>query len=128
MSLPVVQGALCCCSMGLAPTSLNFLPASCVFCAGPPVGTVMDAVPFLNVLPFGLCMSLANPITAAATTAALGVLTPTPCTLALIPPWIPGNPRALVGACPALTNDSRLFCSFGGVISIAFSGQVTVLA
>ena len=40
----------------------------------------MDNKPFVNVLPFGLCTSLANPITAAQTAAALGVLTPGPCT------------------------------------------------
>lgn len=86
----------------------------------------MDAVPFLNVTPFGLCMSLANPATAAATAAALGVLTPMPCVLALIPPWITGNPGVLVGTFPVLTHDAQLMCAFGGVIKILFPGQVTV--
>ncbi|MDR0406626.1 MAG: DUF4280 domain-containing protein [Holosporales bacterium] len=126
MGLPVVQGALCKCSMGMAPTPLNFFPTSCVFCGGPPVGTIMDAVPFLNVTPFGLCTSLANPVTATATAAAFGVLTPTPCVLALIPPWIAGNPTVLVGTFPILTNDSQLMCAFGGIIKILFQGQVTV--
>ena len=40
----------------------------------------MDNKPFANILPFGLCTSLANPITAAQTAAALGVLTPGACT------------------------------------------------
>jgi hypothetical protein len=86
----------------------------------------MDAVPFLNVVPFGVCMSLANPATAAATAAAFGVLTPMPCTLALVPPWIPGNPTVLAGAFPVLTNDSQLICAFGGIIKILFPGQVIV--
>jgi hypothetical protein len=86
----------------------------------------MDAAPFLNVLPFGLCTSLANPATAAATAAALGVLTPMPCTLALIPPWFVGNPTVLIKTFPALTNDSQLICAFGGVIKPLFPGQVVV--
>jgi hypothetical protein len=86
----------------------------------------MDSVPFLNISPFGMCTSLANPATAAATAAAFGVLTPMPCTLALIPPWIGGNPTILVGTFPALTTDSQLMCAFGGVIKILFPGQLTI--
>jgi hypothetical protein len=112
--------------MGMIPVPLNFLPTSCVFLGGLPVGTIMDGAPFLNVTPFGLCTSLANPATAAATAAAFGILTPMPCTLALVPPWIAGNPVTMAGTFPMLTNDSQLMCAFGGVINILFPGQINI--
>ena len=76
MSLPVVTGAVLMCPFGLSPGTLNVVPTSAALMENRPPATIMDNVPFVNVMPFGLCTSLANPITAAQTTAALGVLTP----------------------------------------------------
>jgi Domain of unknown function (DUF4280) len=42
------------------------------------VANIMDDVPMANIMPFGMCVSLASQTTAAATSAAMGVLTPTP--------------------------------------------------
>ena len=61
-----------------------------------PPATIMDNQPFVNIMPFGLCTSLANPITAAQTTAALGVLTPGTCTPVIPAPWVPGSPTVLI--------------------------------
>jgi hypothetical protein len=63
------------------------LPKNKVLCEGPPAANIMDHVPMLNILPFGVCSSPANPTVVAATAAALGVLTPMPCIPA---PWAPG--------------------------------------
>lgn len=82
-----------------------------------PAANIMDSKPFVNVMPFGLCTSLANPITAAQTAAALGVLTPGACT-PVTTPWVPGSPTALIANMPALTNTSKCMCSYGGVIQI----------
>ena len=60
----------------------------------------MDNKPFVNILPFGMCMSLANPMVAAATAAALGALTPMPCIPVTPAPWVPGSPTVLVGGMP----------------------------
>jgi hypothetical protein len=65
-----------------------------------------------------MCSSPANPQVAAATAAALGVLTPMPCMPVLSAPWAPGSPTVLIGGYPALNQTSKLICNWGGVIQI----------
>ena len=86
------------------------------------MATIMDNKPFVNIPPFGLCMSLANPITAAQTAAALGVLTPGTCTPVMPAPWIPGAPTMLVASQPLLTQTSTCMCAYGGVVTITLPG------
>jgi hypothetical protein len=93
-----------------------------------PIANIMDNKPMVNILPFGMCNSPANPMVAAATAAALGVLTPMPCIPVTAAPWVPGSPTVLVGNMPALNNSSKCMCNWGGVISVAFPGQVTIQA
>ncbi|HTN88148.1 MAG TPA: DUF4280 domain-containing protein [Sorangium sp.] len=118
-------GATLTCSMGMAPSALLVLPINRVLGATP-IANVMDNKPFLNVLPFAMCRSLANPTVAAATAAALGVLTPMPCVPVTPAPWLAGTPKVLVGNMPALDMDSKLLCMWGGSISIVNPGQVVV--
>ena len=66
------------CTMGAAPSVLTVLPVNRVMTSNQPAANIMDHKPMLNVMPFGVCMSPANPVVAAATAAALGVLTPMP--------------------------------------------------
>ena len=57
--------------------------------------------------------------------AALGVLTPQPCTPTPAGTWIcPGKVR--VGGKPVLTNEGKIMCAFAGSISITNPGQQTV--
>jgi hypothetical protein len=125
MALLACAGATLQCSFGAAPSTLNVLPINRVF-AGPPVANIMDGKPLLNVLPFGTCMSLANPMVAAATAAALGVLTPMPCLPMTVAPWVPGVPTTLIGNMPALDMNSKLMCNWGGVIQILAPGEFQV--
>lgn len=128
MSCPAVcTGAIIQCSFGIAPSTLNVLPVNRTLVNNLPMANIMDNQPFVNILPFGMCSSLANPTVAAATAAALGVLTPMPCIPATIAPWAPGSPTTLVGGYPALSGQSRLMCAWGGVIQISFPGQVTTV-
>lgn len=120
--LPVVTGATTMCSFGLAPSTLIVTPEKRTLVENRPAATIMDNKPFVNVLPFGLCTSLANPITAAQTAAALGVLTPGTCTPMLPAPWIPGAPTALAGNMPMLNQTSTCICAYGGVITITNPG------
>src|SRR5579884_347313 len=127
MGIQVCMGAMMQCSFGAAPSSLVVLPTSQVMAGGPPAATIMDNAPMVNVLPFGVCTSMANPMVAAATAAALGVLTPMPCIPVTAAPWVPGSPTVLIGNMPALTDQSKLMCNWGGVIQIVSPGEFTVM-
>lgn len=127
MGCQVCMGATLKCTFGAAPSSLVVLPMNRVF-TPMPAANIMDNKPFMNILPFGTCMSMANPMVAAATAAALGVLTPMPCIPMTMAPWAPGNPKVLLGNMPTLNNSSKLMCNWGGVISILSPGQVKVQA
>src|SRR5215467_1360393 len=120
----VTTGAMMMCTFGMAPSTLNVLPVNRTN-AGAPAATIMDMAPMVNIMPFGMCMSIANPTVASATAAALGVLTPMPCIPATTAPWAPGSPTVMVGGMPALNNTSTLMCMWAGVISITYPGQTT---
>jgi hypothetical protein len=113
------MGATLQCSFGMASSALVVLPVNRVLCEGPPAANIMDHVPLVNILPFGMCTSPANPQVAAATAAALGVPTPMPCVPATVAPWAPGAVNVLLGNAPALDNVSTCTCMWGGVVTIA---------
>lgn len=125
MGIQVCAGAMMQCTFGVAPSTLVVLPTNRVLAGGPPAANIMDHVPILNVPPFGMCQSPSNPMVAAATAAALGVLTPMPCIPVTAAPWIVGAPTVLIGGMPALNDSSKLMCNWGGVISITSPGQTT---
>lgn len=126
MGMCVCGGAMLSCSFGAAPSSLTVLPQNRVV-TSQPIANIMDNKPIVNILPFGMCSSLANPTVASATAAALGVLTPMPCIPSTTAPWTPGCTTVLVANLPALNNSSKLMCMWGGVIQIAYPGQVAVM-
>jgi hypothetical protein len=123
----VVASAGLLCSFGMAPSTLNVLPAKRVLVEGRPAATIMDMAPMVNIPPFGMCASLSNPTVAAATTAALGVLTPMPCVPVVVGPWSPPAAQTSVGGVPALTSTATCHCAWGGVISVVFPGSVRTL-
>jgi len=124
MPLPVVAGAQTMCSFGLVPSTLMVTPEKRTLVENRPVANILDNKPFVNILPFGLCTSLANPITAAQTAAALGVLTPGACTPVTPAPWTPGSPTALVGNMPTLNQACTCMCAYGGVITLVNPGAI----
>lgn len=125
MGMHVCNGALMMCSFGLAPSTLIVLPKNQMVTSYMPAANIMDNVPAVNIMPFGMCTSLANPTVAAATTAALGVLTPMPCVPVTPAPWVPGSPTVILSNMPALNDTSKLMCTWLGVISITMPGQFT---
>jgi len=127
MALQVVMGAQLQCSFGAAPSAMVVLPSNRTMAGGVPAATIMDHVPLMNIMPFGMCQSPANPTVAAATAAALGVLTPMPCIPATAAPWVPGAPTVTIGGMPALDNSCKLMCNWAGVVQVVSPGETTVM-
>jgi len=124
MPMHVCSGATLMCSFGAAPSALMVLPVNQTMTGNRPAANIMDHAPMVNIMPFGLCLSIANPAVAAATAAALGVLTPMPCVPVTPAPWVPGAPTVLLGNMPALNNTSTLLCAWTGVIQVTLPGQM----
>jgi hypothetical protein len=123
MPKQVVNGAMLKCSFGMASSSLVVLPTKMANAGGLPPANIMDYIPMVNILPFGMCSSIINPVVASATSAALGVLTPMPCVPNTTSPWTPGSPMVKIASMPALNDASKCVCMWGGVISITSPGQ-----
>ncbi|CAI8959740.1 conserved hypothetical protein [Brevibacillus sp. IT-7CA2] len=94
-----------------------------VFVKGKPQMNIMDFVPNVNIMPFGKCNNLKNPVVASATAANNGVLTLMPCTPVMTMPWIDGKPDKMVGGHLALLNKSTNMCFHCGLIKIEDDGQ-----
>ncbi len=125
MGVVVVNGAQLVCPFGTNPSALTVVPqTACLGCSNP-VATIMDT----TIPPFGMCTSITNPQVAAATAAALGVLTPQPCVFTPMGTWSARNPNILIGGKPVLTNEASIICGLGmGKVSIVSPGQTTVIA
>lgn len=121
-----VTGAMTTCTFGMAPSTLNVIAPRAIV-EGRPVATIMDIAPMVNIAPFGMCMSLSNPTVAAATAAALGVLTPMPCVPVVPAPWTPLAPQLMLAKQPALVAGASCNCAFGGVIMLGFPGTTKTL-
>ncbi len=125
MPFLVCMGATLQCSFGVAPSVLSVLPKNRLM-VPTPAANIMDHLPMVNIMPFGMCSSLANPAVASATSAAMGVLTPVPCIPVTTTPWTPGSPVFLVGGMPALNDTSKLMCAWAGVIQVIYAGQTKI--
>ena len=124
----VSNGAMLTCSFGTAPSTLNVPPSSMVSVGGQPAATIMNNVPMTNIMPFLMCTTPTNPQVAAATSAAMGVLTPQPCIPVTSSPWMPGSAKVRVKGVPALDSTCTCLCAWGGQISITNPGQVVAQA
>ena len=124
MAQLVVATASMSCTFGAAPATL-LVTVPTVTANKMPAANINDAIPVTNIPTFGMCSSLANPATASATSAASGVLTPTPC-VPVTTAWVPGSPTVTIRKAPALNNTSKCNCSYLGLISITVAGTTTV--
>ena len=128
MGIKVVAGAVLMCPFGTATSVLNVTSQSKILVEGKPVATIKDTKAFVNIPPFGMCTSMANPQVASATAAALGVLTPQPCTPTAAGTWVVTQNKVMSGGAPCLCNDSVLSCSLGqGAITITNPGSGKVI-
>ncbi len=115
------------CAMGMAPSVLSVLPLNKTMISKMFAANIMDHMPMVNIMPFGMCMSPSNPMVAAATAAALGVLTPMPCIPMTMSPWAPGAATVLLGNMPMLDATSMCNCTWGGVVTIVSPGQMQTM-
>lgn len=123
MAIAVASGAQLQCTFGLAPGTLNVLPTGRVNADGMPMANIMDHKPNVNIAPFGMCNSMANPQVASATSAAQGVLTPMPCIPNTTSPWTPGSMKVKIKNQSALTASDKCMCTWGGSISVVNPGS-----
>lgn len=123
-----VTGGMITCSFGMAPSTLVALPASRVLIEGRPAADITSIVTGVNIPPFGMCTTPSNPTVAAATSAALGVLTPMPCIPVVVAPWTPQAPQTLIAGKPALVAGATCNCAYGGVIALTVPGAVRTTA
>lgn len=127
MPLQVCNGAMMQCSFGAAPSALVVLPKNRVNTNQVPDANIMDHIPLVNIMPFGMCSAPTNPAVIAATSAASGVFTPAPCIPATPAPWVTGAPTVLLGNFPTLDDISTLMCTWAGVIKFTSAGEFTVM-
>lgn len=120
----VTSGAVLQCSQGLSPSTLTILDPTRPKAGNMPMGNVMDFVPMTNIAPFGMCRSMANPQVSAATSAAMGVLTPMPCVPVITAPWAPGG-LSKVANFPALLDNCKCMCAWAGQISVSNPGNTS---
>jgi hypothetical protein len=112
----IEHGELAYCQFGTSPAPIH---AS----GHVPIATASDFVPFENIHPFGVCMCPGNPQVAAATSAAMGVLTPMPCVPAVSEQWQVGDSQVWVAGVRALDYHSSVRCRWGGLIQIGNPGR-----
>lgn len=126
MGQVVVTGGTAQCTCGTLPGMIAAGAQKTMLAEGKPVATIVD-FNMQCITPFGLCTTLQNPVVQAATAAALGVLTPQPCTLVPVGTWKPTKVTMQAGGSPVLTNECQGACAYGGCITITNPGQSTVI-
>ncbi len=121
----LATGAVLQCTMGAAPSvfTAQGLPGVPQTLGTLPAATIAEFVPMMNIMPFGVCQSPSNPMVAAATAAAMGVLTPMPCIPNVVAPWAPPSECATVSQMPLATAQSTCNCAWGGAISVQMPTQ-----
>jgi len=120
----VCKGAKLKCSFGSSQSDLNVMHfTDPVKLHGEFMANIQDYKPMINIMPFGQCKSLANPVVAAATAANYGVLKEMPCMPNIVAPWMSGKMNYLVKGQPALMDNGKCMCTWAGLIQIADDGQ-----
>lgn len=91
------SGATLKCTQGDSQSEYVVLPTKKVFINNKPLAIVSDMKPMVNIKPFGMCKSMANPAVAAATAANKGQLKKMPCIPNTVKPWSEGVRYFMVG-------------------------------
>lgn len=103
----IVRGATMTCDKGAAPRKINLTQSHGSYANGKPMMNEIDNVPNVNISFFGAC----------------AVKNGQPCTYASFGKWQNVKEDTLVDGKPALTTDSFLVCTCGGLIKFSTNGQ-----
>ena len=113
----VVNNAVTVCSKGTMPSVLLVGDEHDWVIENENTANVGDHVPITNIVPFGLCKSMANPAVAAAQG------TPQPCIPITPMEWSPGEKSVILDKHKALHDQSICPCVWKGIIAITDAGQ-----
>lgn len=113
------------CTMGVAPVPITIVGT--ITGMNLPLANIKDSTPFVNILPFGMCMNPLNPAVAAIIASSLGTVQVGPC-VPLPTPWTPIAPTIQINNLPILTNTATKLCYPGGIITIAVITTPTIIA
>ena len=116
------MGAMLKCTFGQIPSTLMVTNPLRPMIQNKPKATIMDYAPIGIVMPLVMCTTMSKPNAASATGAAMGTLTPMPCIPVPVGPWAPGG-KQLITNMPALLDNCKLMCAYGGSISINMPGH-----
>ncbi len=113
------------CSFGTGPGNLVVVPQGPpVLVEGKPAATIMDSVPFVNIMPFPTCIAPTNP----AGMAKVPVPTPAPCIPVTGTPWTPTAPMTMIYGKQALCVGATTMCTaWAGVITVVNPGSTKEL-
>jgi len=105
----LVRGAQLKCRCGSAPRKLNLPLCHGVYVTNQPMMNADDNKANINVMFFGICEKTGEK-----------------CEPEICTPWLKPNTKTMVSGSPAITTDSFLVCSKGGLIEPMNSGQASV--
>ena len=117
MSKGTCMTSLLKCSCGTVPSPLLVQLVNGVTLTKLPAANALDHVPFLNIVPFGMCTSTMNPMVKAASGS------PMPCIPVTLFPWNETATKVKIRGIPSVTEKSELKCLWNGSISIEFTSQ-----
>lgn len=109
----VCHGAMLQCSQGSAPGRLQAQPQGVGTDLSLSLATVTDALPLVNIPPFGSCLAPAHPLAASGAA---------PCVPQTSGCWQLRAPSTRYLGQSALRSDALLTCAYGGVIRVVQPG------
>ena len=132
MGAPLLTlGTMLSCTQSLIPkmtTPLGVLPLPRLFTTKRATGIKTDVIPFVNIVPFGMCKSPTNPAVIAAKAASAGAINFAPCIPVPMGLWKKFSPTVKIMKINALTMDSCLNCMWNGKITPVAPSQTVAPA
>jgi PAB1-binding protein PBP1 len=121
----IVRGAKMVCNCGSHARKINLPVSHGSYVNGKPMMNQTDSVPIVNVTAFGVCKNPANPSPSPITLMGENgsPVVGKPCVPAITSCWMNTKYDTKVDGLPALTTDSILMCTLGGMITFKTDGQ-----